>query len=143
LALQDSQGDANMNRRMLKRFAAVAVFLLLTGWGAGTPIYNVQSSPIPPNPAATIENIEKAIMRAGLTLGWQVNPKGPGKVEGILNIRKHQAVVDIAYDTKSFSINYKDSVNLDYRDSDKTIHSNYNGWIQNLEKAIRAQVTVL
>ena len=128
---------------MFKGFAAVAVFLLLTGFGSGTPIYNVLSSPIPPTPAATMENIEKAIMRAGLTLGWQIVPKGPGKIEAILNIRKHQAVIDITYDTKSFNINYKDSVNLDYREGDKTIHSNYNGWIQNLEKGIRAQVTVL
>ena len=132
-----------MNRRMCKSLVAVAAFLLLTGFGAGTPIYNVQSSPIPPNPAATMENIEKAIMRAGMTLGWQVASKGPCNIEATLNIRRHQAVVDITYDTKSFDIHYKDSVNLDYRDSDKTIHSNYNGWIQNLEKGIRAQVTVL
>jgi hypothetical protein len=128
---------------MFKRFATVTVFLLLTGFGAGTPIYNVQSSPIPPNPAATMENIEKAIMRAGLTLGWQIAPKGPGHAEGVLVLRTHRAVVDITYDTKSFNINYKDSLNLDYREKDKTIHSNYNGWIQNLEKGIRAQVTVL
>lgn len=132
-----------MNRRMFKSFAAVAVFLLLTGFGSGAPIYNVLSSPIPPNPAATMENIQKAVMRAGLTLGWQIAPKGPGQIEGVLILRKHRAVVDITYDTKSFNINYKDSANLDYSEKDKTIHSNYNGWIQNLEKGIRAQVTVL
>ena len=143
MALQHFQGDTNMNGRIFKRFAAVAVFLLLTGFGAGTPIYNVQSAPIPPNPAATMENIEKAVIRAGLTLGWQIAPKGPGKAEGVLVLRTHRAVVDITYDTKSFNISYKDSVNLDYRENDKTIHSNYNGWIKNLEKGIIAQVTVL
>ncbi len=132
-----------MNRRLLKSFAAVPVFLLLTGFGAGAPIYNVLSAPIPPNPAATMENIEKAVIRAGLTLGWQIAPKGPGRAEGVLVLRKHRAVVDITYDTMSFNINYKDSVNLNYSEKDKTIHSNYNGWIQNLEKGIRAQVTVL
>jgi len=132
-----------MNRRIIKGFAAIAVFLLLTGFGAGTPIYNVQSAPIPPNPAASLENIEKAIMRAGLTLGWQVAPKGPGQAEGVLVLRTHRAVVDITYDTRSFNIIYKDSVNLSYKEDDKTIHSNYNNWIKNLEKAIRAQVTVL
>jgi hypothetical protein len=92
---------------MFKSFAAVAVFLLLTGFGAGAPIYNVLSSPIPANPAATMENIQKAVMRAGLTLGWQIAPKGPGQIEGVLVLRKHRAVVDITYDTKSFNINYK------------------------------------
>jgi hypothetical protein len=132
-----------MLRRLFQSFAAVAVVVLLTGFGAGAPIYNVVSSPIPPNPAATMENIEKAIVRAGLTLGWQMAPKGPGVVEGVLNLRKHQAIVDVTYDTKNFNITYKNSTNLDYVAKDKTIHSNYNGWIQNLEKGIRAQVTVL
>ena len=131
-----------MNRRMFKSIVAVAFCLLLTGFGAGTPIYNVQSSPIPPNPAATMENIQKAIVRAGATLGWQIAPKGLGMAEGVLVLRTHRAVVDITYDTKSFNINYKDSVNLNYNENDKTIHSNYNGWIQNLEKGIRVQATL-
>jgi hypothetical protein len=132
-----------MLRKLIQGFAAVAGFLLLTGFGAGAPIYNVQSSPIPSNPAATMENIQKAVMRAGMTLGWQIAPKEPGRLEGVLVLRTHRAVVDITHDTKSFSITYKDSTNLSYRESDKTIHSNYNGWIQNLEKGVRAQVTVL
>jgi hypothetical protein len=132
-----------MIRKTIQSLAAVAVFVLLTGFGAGAPVYNVISAPIPPNPSATPENIEKAIMRAGLTLGWQMTSRGPGRVEGVLVLRTHRAVVDITYDSKSYNITYKDSVNLDYKDSNKTIHSNYNGWIQNLEKGIRAQVTVL
>jgi hypothetical protein len=127
----------------LQSCAAVAAFVLLTAFGPGTPIVNIQSAAIPPQPAATLENIEKAIMRAGLTLGWQITPMGPGRAEGVLVLRRHRAVVDITYDTRSFSIAYRDSVNLDYDAQEKTIHSNYNGWIRNLEKAIRAQVSVL
>jgi hypothetical protein len=132
-----------MNRRFFSILGAVAAFVLLTGFGAGAPIYNVKDSPIPANPAATMENIQKAIMRAGLTLGWQVAVKEPGKLEATLFLRKHRAVVDIIYDTKTFSITYKDSTNIDYDDQRKTIHSNYNGWIQNLEKGIRIQVQTL
>ena len=134
---------AMINIRMFQAWAAAAAFLLLAGFGAGTPVFNVQSAPIPANPAATMENIEKAVIRAGLTLGWQVTPIEPGKAEAVLNIRRHRAVVDITYNTKSFNIHYKDSINLDYDAQEKTIHSNYNGWIRNLEKAIRAQVSVL
>ena len=36
---------------------------------------------------------------------------------------------------------YKDSANLHY--DGKTIHSNYNGWIQNPDKAIRTQLDML
>ena len=131
------------NNTALRGWIALAGFILLTGFGRGTPIVNIQSAAIPPNPAATMENIGKAIIRAGQTLGWQITPMGPGKAEGVLVLRRHRAVVDISYDTTSFSIHYRDSVNLDYDAQDKTIHSNYNGWIRNLEKAIRAQVSVL
>jgi hypothetical protein len=131
------------NNTTLRGWMACAAFILFTGFGPGTPIVNIQSAAIPPNPAATMENIGKAVIRAGQTLGWQITPMGPGKAEGVLVLRRHRAVVDITYDTGSFSIHYKDSVNLDYDAQEKTIHSNYNGWIRNLEKAIRAQVSVL
>ena len=132
-----------MLSKMLRTCAALVLVSLLTGFGAGTPIYNVVSTPIPQNPAATLENIEKAIIRAGLQLGWKIAPQGPGKAEGVLVLRTHTAVVDITYDTKAFSITYKSSINLDYKTETKTIHSNYNGWIKNLEKAITVQASVL
>lgn len=132
-----------MFKRLIKGFAAIAAFLLLTGFGAGAPLYNVVSSPIPQNPDATMANIQKAIIRAGLTLGWQVVAKEPGKLEAVLLLRTHRAVVDITHDTKVFSITYKDSTNINYNERDKTVHSNYNGWIQNLEKGIRIQVQAL
>ena len=137
MALNHNRGTS-MYIKSLKSFAAVAAVLLLTGFGSGTPVYNVTSS-FPVSPTATLEGLERAIMRGGILLGWDMQPVGPGKVQGILNIRTHRAVIDITYDIKSFSITYKDSVNLDYRASDNTIHSNYNGWIQRLERNIRAQ----
>ena len=132
-----------MKTNVARAAAALLAVFLLTGFGAGAPIYNVVSAPIQQSPAATLENIEKAIIRAGRQLGWQVVPKEPGKCEGILVLRTHKAIVDITYDTKSFNITYKDSDNLRYDAKDKTIHSNYNGWIKNLEKAIRVQTEVL
>ena len=132
-----------MFQRLMRGFTAISAFLLLTGFGSGAPVYNVMASPIPPNPAATMENIQKAILRAGLTLGWQVTPREPGKIEAVLILRTHRAVVDITHDTRTFSITYKDSTNVSYNEQAKTIHSNYNGWIQNLEKGIRIQVQTL
>lgn len=65
----------------------------------------------------------------------------PGKISGTLKLRRHVAVVDIPYDTQSYSIKYVDSTELNYADGN--IHKNYNGWIQNLEKGIRAQLMAL
>lgn len=132
-----------MFKRLVQGFAAISAFLLLTGFGPGAPVYNVIASPIPPHPEATMANIQKAILRAGLTLGWQVAPREPGKLEAVLILRTHRAVVDITHDTKTFSITYKDSTNVSYNEQNTTIHSNYNGWVQNLEKGIRIQVQTL
>lgn len=132
-----------MMQRAIKALLAAAAVLLLSGFGPGAPIRNVMQFPIPPGPAVNLENVQKAIMRAGITLGWQMVPRAPGHVEGVLNIRRHQAVIDITFDDKQFTIMYRTSTNLDYDEKARTIHSNYNGWIERLQKGIVAQVTVL
>jgi hypothetical protein len=75
-----------------------------------------------------------AIRRAGAGLGWTMQDVAPGRFRGTLNIRSHQAVVDIPYDTQRFSIRYVTSTNLNATPG--TIHPNYNGWVQNLQGAI-------
>ena len=118
-----------------------AIALLVVGCRASTPVYDVQSAPIVASRALSMTEVEQSIRVAGAGLGWQMVPRGAGSVEGTLLLRTHRAVVDIKYDTKSYSIKYKDSSNLQYDGS--TIHSNYNGWIQNLERAIRGAVSAL
>ena len=130
-------------RRTIKALLGLAAVLLLTGFGPGAPVLNLMQQPIPPGPAVNVENVQKAIMRAGITLGWQMTPRGPGHVEGVLNIRRHQAVIDITFDDKQYTVMYRTSTNLDYDENARTIHSNYNGWIKNLQKGILAQVTTL
>jgi hypothetical protein len=119
------------------------VILLIAGLALGAcraaPLYNVSSSTMATPPNATVEQVAGAIKKAGTGLGWQMIEKGPGEIEGRLNLRSHLAVVSITFDTKKFSIFYKDSSNLDYDGT--RIHKNYNGWVQNLEQAILAQVT--
>ena len=44
----------------------------------------------------------------------------PGKIVGKLNLLAHQAVVDIAYDAKSYNIRYKSSKGLLYSEADHT-----------------------
>jgi predicted small lipoprotein YifL len=114
----------------------ICVFAL-AGCGRNAPLYNVQDSPLNAPETATMAQIEKAIVTAGTDLGWEIKPESVGKATGTLKLRTHVAIVDIAYNTKTFSIQYKDSVNLNYRNG--WIHPNYSGWVQNLEKAIREE----
>ena len=80
------------------------------------------------------------IRRAGVGLGWAMEEVRPGLIRGTLNLRTHQAVVDIPYDRQRFSIQYASSRDLNYDGS--TIHSNYNGWVQRLEQTIIAQSSI-
>lgn len=119
----------------------VALGLLAVGCRAN-PVYNVQDAAIVTGKAnASTDDIQKAILRAGGSLGWNMKPAGNGAILGTLTLRKHVAVVEIKYNPKSYSILYKDSQNLDYDGS--TIHGNYNGWIQNLNRAIQVQLQTL
>lgn len=106
-------------------------------------VYNVEKSPVTlyGDNQATMEQVEKSIFRAGAGLGWKMKTVSPGVMVGTLAVRSHVAVVDITYNTQEYNITYKDSTDLKYDGTN--IHSNYNGWVQNLDKAISAQLSTL
>jgi hypothetical protein len=105
------------------------------------PIQNVTDATVSTASGKALgsDDVRKAILRAGTTLGWKMTADAPGKITGQLDVRKHSAVVEIPYSAKSYSINYKSSVNLE-AGSDGTIHNNYNGWVKNLARGIDAQL---
>ena len=119
-----------------------AVILVGSGCTGPRPIYNVSNGVISSSKSnPTMDEVGKAIVRAGAALGWNMQQTNPGQILGTLHLRTHMAAVDVTYDTKSFNIRYKDSSNLGYDGTN--IHSNYNGWVQNLEKGIRTQLSLL
>ncbi len=133
---------------MRKRIQAVLLFICVasvavTGCRGGGEIYNVKDAPV--NTASgsspSLEEVQKAIVAAGAGRNWSMAVVKPGHIVGTLNIRSHQAVVDILYNTKTYSIIYKDSTNLKYDAEKKTIHENYRSWIQILDNDIRARLT--
>jgi len=132
-----------MSVRACRRIiVAAAAVLMIPACATGQPVHNVtQTSIVTNKPNTTTEDVRQAIVRAGTGLGWQMKAEGPGRMTGRLALRTHVAVVDITYDSKSYSIRYKDSANLDYNGS--TIHRNYNSWVQNLDRAIQAQLTAI
>lgn len=128
----------------ITRWAAVIVSaLILVAAGCGTqPVYNVKDASVVASKAdPSLDEVGRAIQRAGAALGWQMKITKPGLILGTLHLRTHVAVVDVNYSVNSYSIVYKDSTNLNYDGTN--IHRNYNGWIQNLDKGIRAQLGLL
>lgn len=132
----------------MKKLVIVGIAFLATMFflGCGTPVvYNINNNAIvmSEDKKASMAEIEKAIIKAGVGLGWSIKRVKDGELEGNLALRSHLAVVSIKYNTDEYSINYKNSTNLDYSSTTNTIHSNYNGWIQNLNKAIQIQLSLL
>lgn len=131
-----------MNLRFSRGLAAAFVLLLVASCRTA-PLYNVENAVITPPENASVEDIDKAIVRAGAQLGWQISKTAPGKLIGRLPIRSHLAIVDISHDRDQVSITYKDSTNLNYDADSGIIHPNYNSWVKNLQKAIFIQVSAI
>ena len=132
-----------MSSKLLKVIipAGLAIFLLAC---AAVQVQNIDNAPISTsNSSYDLNDVTKAIQRAGTGLGWQMKEETPGHIVGTLFLRKHMAKVDITYTLDDYSIKYKDSQNLNYDAAKDTIHKNYNGWIQNLTNAINSQLLTL
>lgn len=101
---------------------------------------NNHAVPVAAGKPATTADVKAAITKAAVGLGWQVRDVRPGLMYANLSLRGHFAQVAITYNSKSYSITYKNSRNLDYDPSTKSIHHNYNGWVSNLDNAIQARL---
>lgn len=132
-----------MNKLFAIALLTALSLAIATGCRTSTPIYNVTEATVVTNSdkAASADDVKKAILRAGTTLGWNMKTEKPGHVIGTLHLRKHMAQVDIKYSTTSYSITYRDSENLNYDGSN--IHGNYNGWVQRLQQNIQSQLNLL
>lgn len=125
----------------LKTFAAAILIgagLIMAGCASKVPVYNVDNAPTPSGRSA--QAVKSAIQRAGAGLGWQIREAGAGRLSGTLVLRTHVAEVDIPYGPGGYSIQYRDSQNLDYDGT--VIHNRYNAWIQKLDQTIQAQLSI-
>jgi len=94
----------------------------------------------------TEEAMKGAVVRGGAKHDWIVQADAPGKLTLKQNKNnKHEAVVEVVYDNTGFQIRYVSSINLNFEasSSGKQIHPTYNRWVQNLQRAISAEVNSL
>ena len=126
---------------MLIRALLVAVVFAVAVAGCGSrPIMNVTAEPVvvTPGKTATNDNVRDAILRAGSSLGWQMRPAAPGVIAGSINLRGHSANIDVEYNPRTYNIVYRSSTGLEAQNGQ--IHKNYNGWVENLNNAIRREL---
>lgn len=135
-----------MEKRILKQLIIALVLmgtLLLVGCRSA-PIYNVIDMPVYTSVESyTAEDVKQAIIRAGVSLGWRITESAPGKLVGVLNLRRHMAKIDIPYSKQGYSLLYNDSNELIYNPDKGEIHAKYNGWIQRLDRVIRSNLSML
>ena len=126
--------------RVSKWLAVMAATAALSACNTLAPIQNVDSVPVSSsaNKPLTAAEVRAAIVRAGAGLGWVMKDSGPGIINATLILRTHTAEVQIPYSATSYAIVYRSSINL--QEGGGKIHRNYNGWVQNLNRGINAQL---
>ncbi|MDR1461138.1 MAG: hypothetical protein LBI78_05785 [Campylobacteraceae bacterium] len=127
-----------MNKKLLLASLVIVGGLFYGGCAATQqPLYNVENSPVQTfnGKKLTTAQVEKAILQAGVQRNWRMQKVKDGLITGTLALRTHVAIVDIKYNTSSYSITYKNSTDLGY--DGINIHKNYNSWIRNLDNSIQ------
>lgn len=116
----------------------VIVFLAVSGCRSAV-VEQVESAPLYAPSGSSLEQVRTGIVQAGGPAGWKMVDIKPGHMVGEITAKgKHTAMVDILYDTKSFSILYKDSVNLKY--TGRSIHKRYVVWVRQLRSSIQTEM---
>ena len=95
---------------------------------------------------ATAEDVRKAILAASTATGrhWVIAEPVPGQMTATYHVRTHTVVTDIRYSPTSFSVAYRDSVNMKYSPGGPSgtgvIHPFYNQWVQDFVRAIQSEL---
>ena len=131
--------EEGLEMRYRNALAVAAVALLAACSSA--PIMNVDKAAVTTasGKALNREQVRTAIVGAGAALGWTFKDENQNLVIGTLNLRNHSAVIEISYSPSDYSVKYRSSTNLDEKGG--SIHKNYNGWIQNLQRGINARLS--
>jgi hypothetical protein len=130
-----------VSRFVICSFAAITIGACASG---SVPLHNFSAVPIGAKSPATLDDVGKAIVKAGVAAGWQMSDIKPGYIIGTYRIRKHMAVVDVTYSTTTYNITFKSGdESLRYDGQAQTIPQNYNGWVEKLDVLIRAHVDAL
>ncbi|MBP2700102.1 hypothetical protein [Photobacterium lucens] len=127
---------------MKKLFLTTLASLLIVGC-TSKPVMNLNNVYVPTTVTGqqhTAEDVQKAILTAAEQRGWSARVIKPGLILANISVRTHSATVEIPYSSTSYSIDYKDSQNLDYDGTD--IHRNYNNWVVRLSRSIQQQLGV-
>lgn len=86
----------------------------------------------------SLSQVQSGIRRAMRRKQWIGKNLGPGHMEGKLLVRKHKLYVNIKFNTRSYHVTYKKSMNLSEQKTDEGIrvHAHVNKWMRQLSNYI-------
>ena len=140
-----------LTMKHLKTLLLITLALICAGVQAARPpvplvnyadIAIATSSGNPPS----AEQFKQAVVNGGATKNWTVTQQPDGKLVARIEVRgKHSVSVEISFASKSYSLQYKSSDNMQYSDNNGSpiIHPFYNVWVKNLNEAIRIELSKL
>ena len=118
--------------------SALLTALVVTGCGTAAQIKDVPAQSV--TSKISQKDVYKSIIRAGMSRGWDMKKISSGLVEATYAKRKFTVTVSINYTATNYTISYKSSQGLKYNEEKKTIHRNYNSWVNNLKNQINSEV---
>lgn len=123
-------------------FGVLLALMLCSACRIGKPAMNItQETGTLVNAPLSIEDVRKAIEVACLGRTWLPKEIKPGLIQARLVVRgKHTVIVEIPYSAETYSINYKDSSNMEYNPEKGKIHPNYNKWVSLLQTDINTNI---
>jgi|SRR4051794_15570105 hypothetical protein len=136
---------------MFTRFvAAIACFTVLLAASlpasarSGAAVVDLEGMPIATGSGKqpTAEQVKNAVIAGARRAKWTTSVQPNNSLQLTFTNRKHVAVVKTTYSSKTYSITYADSTNLNYEmeKGQGTIHPNYNKWVEKLRHAIDAEL---
>jgi hypothetical protein len=134
-----------MNKTLHKTALLAVAFIALAAC-QNVPLQNINDAPIHMTKHHYgLGDVEKAIVRAGTNLGWQMRTVKPGLIDAKLYSEDQVAEISINYSTSLYSIKYLNSQNMNYKakaGKPEIIYEDYNLWVQELDKEIRKELLV-
>jgi hypothetical protein len=103
------------------------------------PIYQINNENITViSEELPIARVEQAIVKAGVVTGWRISKLSQGLMLGTMTQKSATAMIEISYNTQSYSIRYRDSANMGYDGA--VINPIYNTWVEQLNSAIQTNL---
>lgn len=119
------------------RFGLILTLLLGVAACTSKPVMNIENR-TPVVAVRSEDDMRRAILAGLQSRQWTVERADRGNIMAMIQRRSHQAEITIPYSASSYSIRYRDSQNLGYKNG--KIHRNYNKWIHNLDRSIQQEL---